>query len=267
MRIGYGISNVGRAASYVVYPPSAADPAAYVPLILQPPSDPDEGWTRVVAEDFEGPYLGCWTVEDNQPGYGEYYWGKRDCRSYKGNYSGWAVGAGSDGRSLPCGSYYPNDTYTWMTYGPFSLEDATAAELRVRLWLNTELDYDGVCRGVSIDGVNYYSYCTSGYSDGWIYRSLDLSDVGPLGDLTGSANIWVGLLFFSDYIGSYPEGVYLDSIVLRKYVSSTAAPPPALGAPQSLPDGARLHEVESFLALHDKPSLGDRSVPQGAGAQ
>ena len=34
----------------------------------------------------------------------------------------------------------------WMIYGPFSLADASSAELTFKLRLNSENDYDGLCR-------------------------------------------------------------------------------------------------------------------------
>ncbi len=42
-----------------------------------------------------------------------------------------------------------------MIYGPFSLAGATAGDLSFKLWLNSELNYDGVCRMASTDGVNF----------------------------------------------------------------------------------------------------------------
>ena len=87
------------------------------------------GWTTIVSEDFEGAFPGEWTVFDNEPGSGEYHWAKRDCKAYSGVYAGWAVGGGGDGAGLSCGADYPDDADAVMIYGPFSLADATAADL------------------------------------------------------------------------------------------------------------------------------------------
>jgi len=163
-----------------------------------------------------------------------YIWGKRDCRPFAGNYSGWGIGGGSSGSSLSCGSSYPNNVDTWMVYGPFSLADATAADLSFQLWLNSESGYDEVCRYASIDNVDYYGSCTSGNSGGWIDRVLDLGSVYTLGSLIGQPAVWVALEFYSDGMINYPEGGHVDNILLRKCsygscMSSPAVPDPANG--------------------------------------
>jgi len=48
---------------------------------------------------------------------------------------------GADGR-LACGGNYPDNADSRMSYGPFSLEDATAAELSFRLWLDVSSELE-----------------------------------------------------------------------------------------------------------------------------
>ena len=198
--------------------PTAGSPAhradtGSVPLLSE------AGWTTIVGEDFEGSAtLAGWEVEDgNGPISGEYYWAKRNCRPHAGSYSGWAVGGGADGAALGCGSDYPEDTMSWMIYGPFSLADATAGELRFQLWLNSESLYDRVFWGASIDGVQFYGDAETGNTLGWVEKVLDLTDVFTLGDLTGEADVWIALVFISDYTITQPEGAYVDDILLRAY--------------------------------------------------
>lgn len=180
------------------------------------------GWTTIKAETFEGPFPNDWDVDDTNASSGEYYWGKRTCRPYAGSYSGWAVGGG-DGASLACGTNYPTYVVGWMVYGPFSLADATAADLTFQLWLNTELNYDKVLRAASIDGNDFYGYSTSGNTGGWTAKTLDLAAVPTLGNLTGRSNVWIALVFISDSTITYAEGAHVDNIVLRKYVGSRTA--------------------------------------------
>jgi hypothetical protein len=183
----------------------------------QAPSGPlhASGWTVIMSEDFEGAFPGSWAVFDNDGATnGEYHWAKSDCQAYAGSYGGWAVGGGSDGSSLSCGSNYPSNASSWMVYGPFSLADATAADLSFKLWINAESADDYVARTASINGVNFYG----SYTSGWIDRTLDLTNVPTLGDLTGQANVWIALVFVSDGSVTYSEGAYVDDIVLRKDV-------------------------------------------------
>jgi uncharacterized repeat protein (TIGR02543 family) len=222
-------------------------PRAYLPLAVK--EYPEQGsWETIVTENFEGPFPGVWSVEDNQSGYGTYFWGKRNCRPYEGSRSGWAVGAGSDGTSLSCGDFYPPEADSWMVYGPFSLVDALAADLQFKLWVSTERDYDYACRLASIDGDDFYGNCTSGNSGGWINVGLDLSDVHSLGSLLGEPQVWIALVFDSDGSINNPEGAYVDDIVLRKYVSSTGATPLLTAIPEPPVDSSEIVDAPAMRA-------------------
>ncbi len=197
---------------------------AYLPLVLRSYPPPTANWTIVTTQDFEGAFPGSWVVSDDYPGYGEYYWGKRNCRPYAGSYSGWAVGGGANGSSLSCGSNYPNYARSWMVYGPFSLVGATAAEMRFQLWANTELNYDGVCWMASVNGTDFSGSCLTGTAS-WQERVLNLASVPNLGNLLGRSSVWVAFVFISDESITYSEGAYVDNIVLRKcmYASCTGS--------------------------------------------
>jgi len=189
------------------------------------------GWTTIVSTDFEGAFPSPWIVEDNDgTTNGEYYWDLRPCKAYAGSYSGWGVGGGANGNGLECGSNYPDNADSWMTYGPFSLVGATAADLKFKLWLYSESDNDTVCRSASLNGSDFYGICTSGNTNGWVDKVLDLTNVYTLGDLRDKPNVWVALIFSSNGSVNYPEGGYVDNIVLRK---CTAASCPAGAAPAS----------------------------------
>lgn len=223
MRILRGVSNIGYNASYVIY--NGAAPAAFkhfLPMIVNPPSS--SGWVTIHYEDFEGAFPGAWSVYDsNGTTDGEYYWGKRSCRPYAGSYSGWGVGAGLNGATLGCGSYYPNNAYSWMVYGPFSLVNTTAAELRFKLWLNTPGYPDRLSYYASTDGYYFYGYY-SNPTGGWVDRVMDLSNVYTLGNLLGQPNVWIAFRFYSDASTNASEGAYLDNIVLRKCPTGASCP-------------------------------------------
>lgn len=211
------------------------------------PTPTPSGWEILVSTDFEGEFPNPWIVHDNDGTMnGEYYWGKRDCRAYAGSFSGWAVGAGTDGAGLSCGSNYPNNADSWMVYGPFSLVGATAADLNFKLWLNTESNYDYVCRLASIDGTNFYGNCTTGNSNGWIDRTLDLSNVYQLGNLLGQPQVWVALVFYSDTSINYPEGGYVDNIILRLCPQGATCPTGSTSIP---PVDSRITEFPAYAIL------------------
>jgi len=126
-----------------------------------------------------------------------------------------------------------------MDYGPFSLENTSAAELRFKLWLNSEPTYDFVCRMASVNGTDFYGTCTSGNSNGWIDRVLDFSNVHQLGNLLGQRQVWVSLYFYSDSSITYPEGAYVDNVILRKCPVGATCP---AGSSLSIPANSRLTE-------------------------
>jgi hypothetical protein len=203
------------------------------------------GWITIVSTDFEGAFPSPWTVGDNNgTSYGEYYWGKRTCKPYAGSYSGWGVGGGANGTSLACGSNYPDNADSWMVYGPFSLVGATAGDLSFKLWLNNESTNDKVCRMASINGTNFYGACTSGNTSGWVDKVLDLTNVYTLGNLMSQPNVWVALTFSSNGSVNYPEGGYVDNIVLRK---CTAASCPAGVSPAS--DNEQTVDIPATMIL------------------
>ena len=112
---------------------------------------PGAGWTTILQDGFEGEFPGPWMALDGNGG-GEYFWAPSDCLVYAGEKSAWAIGGGADGSTLPCSSLYSNDTDSWLIHGPFSLADATDAEWRFRLWLNSQPDHDYFFYLVSTDG-------------------------------------------------------------------------------------------------------------------
>jgi C1A family cysteine protease len=181
------------------------------------------GWVTVVSEDFEGAFPGPWLLADDVQGSGEYLWAKRGCRPYAGSYSGWAVGGGADGALLTCGAYYPNDVSSWMTYGPFSLADATAAELTFELWLDTEAGFDWFSVAVSADGANWSGWSATDSTWGWAHARVDLSSAPLLGSLLGRSKVWVALGFDSDESCRLPEGAYVDNVLVSKCTAPSCA--------------------------------------------
>lgn len=204
------------------------------------------GWQTLVNETFEGDFPGVWQVQDLMSGAGEYYWAKRACRFYAGASSGWAVGGGADGRSLVCGANYPSNAFSWMVFGPFSLEGASAADLTFKAWIYTETYFDYIYRFASIDGENFSGSGTSGNSQGWIDRTLDLSNVYSLGNLLGQPRVWIALVFESDDSLTRAAGVYVDNIVLRRNNARTA---PSEGSPPGVSDSDQMVEVQRVMKL------------------
>lgn len=184
----------------------------YLPFIT---GIPEGQWQAPIYESFEGVFPGGWTITDN-PGLG-YQWKDRDCGSSAGYWGGWAVGGGTNGLSLTCGSEYPNNVDTWMAIGPVDLSDASRAELIFDLWLNTEPGYDFLSWGASEDGANFSLVSESGDTNGWVGRMLDLSNVDGQ-SFIGKPQVWIAFKFNSDYSITKPVGVLIDQIILWRCV-------------------------------------------------
>lgn len=185
----------------------------YLPLLVH-----NLGWSTVLFDDFEDGLSESWAVTDTA-NIG-YTWAARDCVSYQGNFSAWAVGGGSLGSGLGCTSLYPNNVKAWMTYGPFSLEGALVGDVHSQLFLNTEDLLDSVCLMASKDGFNFFGECYSGNHSIWEEKTLDLSNVPTLGNLLGEPQVWVAVHFKSDASTARPGGAYVDNFLVRKCLGS-----------------------------------------------
>lgn len=241
-------------------PTPTATPAAVIrlPVILKsvpyhtptptPTPSPTPGWQTIVKETFEGGYPGFyqkWRVFDgNGIQKGEYYWGERNCRPLDGVNSGWAVGAGWHGAALPCGSDYPDFASSWMVYGPFGLDMATAADFRFNVWVNSERGVDGICWLASINDRDWYGHCGSGNSQGWTDVALDLADVPQLGNLLGGYGLFVAIAFLSDQSGRFAEGAYVDNVLVQQCVTSHC-PRQARSAPAAPAEDMDDMEIET----------------------
>ena len=174
------------------------------------------GWQTIMSDGFEGEFPGIWSIYAN---YVDAYWDDTSTISHSGSWSAFCAGAGSEG--VAPGGNYPNNMETWMVYGPFSLADATDAELNYYFWLDSESGYDYFGYMASIDEVNFYGTDWSGYSEGWVADTFDLTAVPTLGDLCGQPNVWIAFIFESDVSNPVDYyGAFVDDVVLQKYVPS-----------------------------------------------
>jgi hypothetical protein len=227
-----------RGTQFLVHDAAAT---IYSPVIIanaagsSAPTPPPD-WVNIMAEDFEAawPSTGWELYDGSDLDGGDFRPGKRNCRPYEGSYSLWMVGGGADGSAAGCGTHYPHYVDSWAIYGPFSLADATAAELNFQLWLNSETDYDVFYACASLDNIDFYCLTDDGDTQGWVARSLDLANTPTLGNLLGQSQVWITLIFDSDFSTNYPEGAYVDNVVLRKRTASIqsmlAGPRPVVGA-------------------------------------
>jgi hypothetical protein len=173
------------------------------------------GWQTIMTEDFEETWpRDLWSI---YVGDADAYWGKDDYNPYTGSYSAFCAKEGTEGVDPP--GYYPLNMDSWMDYGPFSLADATDAELNFHYWLESDVDYDWFWYLASTDGYNFYGDGWSGSSNGWAADSLDLTDVYGLGNLCGQSQVWITFVFQSDDYQN-DEGVFVDDVVLQKYTSA-----------------------------------------------
>lgn len=188
-------------------------------ITLEPSDNQATGWVTIMSETFEGAFpSGLWRTFDNDgPTNGEYYWDDDDYKPYAGSWSAWAANGGANGLD-PMYYYYPNNARSWMVYGPFSLADATDAELLFYFWNQSEAGYDYFTWAASTNGVNFYGYRVSGNYGYWSYRNFDLTAVPTLGNLAGQPAVWIAFTFYSDssVVGIGP---FVDNIVLQKYVA------------------------------------------------
>jgi len=224
----------------LTYPTPVLENISYLPLIMKP-SVP---WTTIMTEDFEGSFPTGWTVADNWSYDGfQAYPARRDCKPYAGSYSGWMVGGGAQGSGLGCGAYYPNDAEAWMIYGPFSTVGLSAGQLNFYHWTKTYNSNDRFCAWASSDYINYNGWCFWGNWSAWNSYSLDLSNANSHNYL-GLSSVWVAFTLQSNYMNNYPEGAYVDNIILRKCTSGTCS---SGAAPLFSLSGTPMDALDYFL--------------------
>ena len=194
----------------------------YVPLTVGGwPAPAPQDWVTIVSEDFEAafPRQG-WAVADENGDSGRITWASRNCLASSGNRAAWCAGGGD--YALECGDHYAHDAFAWMVYGPFSLADATAAELIFDWWSKT-VGQDEFFYGASTDDNNYRGRKITGDHSTWSKGEvLDLSAVPVLGSLLGEEAVWIGFSFESNGSGA-SEGTFVDNIVVRKQVAAEGA--------------------------------------------
>jgi len=183
---------------------SAVEPESPVPSV---------GWEYLIMDGFEGTWN--WDIYF---GGTEAYWGQEDCRADGPTNSAYCAAAGAAAVDPCTPADYPNDMDSWMVAGPFSLEDAIAAEFNFSLWFDTQPDfYDYIAWMVSTDGSNFSGYGVSGSDATWYDISQDLATDPWLGNLCGEDEVWVAFWFYSDS-ATTAEGAYIDDVGLRKDV-------------------------------------------------
>jgi hypothetical protein len=179
-----------------------------------------------------------WTV-DQWGGYGT--WGRATGRVAAGTYSAWCLA----GTGNPY-EFYPNNYSAQMVSGPFDFSSvAGEKELVADLWLDSEPDYDYAKLLVSTDGVNYYGSGYSGYYPAWSTKTLDLSSVPTLGDVSHGSSVYVMLAFTSDGSNDYPytncEGALFDNVQIVGAGSPAVTPAVTSISPDSGSAGTDTH--------------------------
>jgi hypothetical protein len=210
---------------------SALTPSVYLPLVARGESVPAPGtWITVIEEGFEAAPDPLWQFRDNNgASFGAYQWGQRDCKSAPvtgGGYSAWAVGGGADGVLLPCGSAYPDNVWTTMIYGPFSLADAQKGQMRFKLWYDQMVD-GTFSWGASSDGAVFRGPSLYGQPSEWTTLDLNLGDLDPFDpgvSVLGQPQVWVAFQFTSGATGHTSSGPFVDDVLIRKCLDTLCSP-------------------------------------------
>ncbi len=192
------------------------------------------GWQTIMTDGFEDTFPGDWTLYV-QSSATNAYWGKDNYRANSGSYSAFCAKDGDYGVDPP--TNYPINVDAWMIYGPFSLADATDTVLNFHIWCETELYIDGLIAVASINDINYYYVDSwSGDSGGWQEQTFDLTNADTLGNLCGQPQVWISFIFISNDTNNY-QGVFIDDVILAKYVSAGPSPEITLMSPSTASAG------------------------------
>jgi hypothetical protein len=172
-----------------------------------------QGWTIQMYEDFDGAFsAGCWSFEDYGPDGLDVTWGIDDKYAWYGSGAAWPARGGSDGWDPEVTPHYSDNLESWMICGPFDFSNAADVFVDFGLWLDTEIYYDWLYFGASVDNLTYDVSYWSGYSDGWTDQPLWLSAYA------GYSEVWLAWIFTSDdsFSEGY-EGAWVDEISVWTY--------------------------------------------------
>lgn len=101
---------------------------------------------------------------------------------------------------------YANNADSWIDSEPFSLSGKSGCKLNYALYLDTELDYDGLVIEATTDGVNYQPLGGwTGWSDTWVLLSQDLSAYD------GLPQVGISFRLVSDAT-TRRDGAYVDDV-------------------------------------------------------
>ena len=216
-------------------------------------------WHTLAEEDFEGefPSVG-WSVADQNPADGEYYWGKLlktdfplelsyspefaqyDLDESSGDYIGWCSAGHAAG--LPdrdpgenCPETYAPNMDAWLTVGPLDLSEAYWAEIQYWARFAALFGNGGELELlISTNGLDWLPYEGTQLPlyYGGTYR---LDRIPGIGDLTGQDAVWIAWRFVKDgdveEHSSCEAGMFIDDIVIRS--SNLASSEPITGDPLS----------------------------------
>ncbi len=196
--------------------------------VESPTSLEPAGWVTIMTEGFEGAWPGSgWELNDQSGDGYDRFWGADNYKSHSGSWSAWPASGGADGGAASVLLTYPDNMDTWMTYGPFDLSDASAAEFAFWLWRDIEpmigSHYDRLFCGVSSD----YTYLGGGTFEGfrwdgkqdWTQVIIDFADPSFATTYIGDNSVSVGCNFVSDPGNSY-GGPFVDDITVRKFLDA-----------------------------------------------
>jgi PKD repeat protein len=167
--------------------------------------------TTLLTESFEGSWPAApWSVSHGD-GAVDVVWGRTKHRASLGSHSIWCARSGSAAPGT--GKPVPVNTNSWAVAGPFDLTEAKRGTLTFDLWLQTEQFHDLFMWLVSTDGESFSGDASSTDTDGWKTVTVDLTNWGDEGDVTGYSHVWIALVYQTDHQLQY-EGAYVDNLTL-----------------------------------------------------
>ncbi|MEI6452248.1 MAG: hypothetical protein WCP98_20170, partial [Actinomycetes bacterium] len=221
-KTGKTVSAMLERPGMVWAPHAGAGATRSLPALAPPVAASASGAPRVGSggaifyDGFEGG-MSSWSVWSAS---GAPAWATTTYRAAAGSSSAYCMGS-----QIPGPGPYANNMNTYMRAGPFDLSSVTAATFRYKLYFITEMGKDWVSAMVSIDGDAFYGPGSSGSSQGWVDRSIDLTAVPTLGNVCGKSQVWILFVFQSDPAITY-EGAYVDEVRVLSGSSPTPTPTP-----------------------------------------
>jgi len=200
--------------------------------------------TPIETQDFEGSFPPTlWSVTDGAAGGvpNRYVWSREICDvepGIGGAAASWAIGGGTKGSLLPCGSVFTETIDSFLLYGPFDTRSfGGGLEVNLRLKIDQQTENDFIICATNRDGApeSFTCFGAGVTQSGWTGFNTPLEF--PYAGGLEAAFVWFN--YRDRQPTGHNTGIFIDNVVIEgvsgPFVTATATATSATATPSASP--------------------------------